>query len=486
MTATRLDTADDQHTIGPFATTAVLPIAGLVAVLHCVAGSLAQGYWFDEVYMLAIGRHHLDWGSADQPPLTPALAAVMDAIAPGSLPVLRVPVVLATAGAVVVAALIARELGGDRRAQLLTAFAQATGVWVALGGHWLTPYMLEPVQWLMMVWLLVRWIRVRDDRLLLVFGVVAGIAALTKFQVLLLCAVLIVAVATVGPRELLRRPSLWAGAAIAALLAAPTLLWQHANGWPQLSMSSVVIGEADALYGGRIGVALQMLLFAGVIGTALMGYGLWRLWREPALRDYRFLGVAFLVLFAVFVASPGRPYYVAGLYAPLAAFGALGLQRRRQAGRRARRWLVWSAGVSSAALAAAVLVLSVTIIRADAGEQIARDTAGAYHALPEEQRARTVVIGQSYIVAAYIDGYSTRFGLPQAYSTNRSYGFFPPPPAEYDTALYVGSDDEEIASYFTESEPIAEIADDMQAYLLTGQRQPWEQIWPQMRSLTVG
>ena len=99
---------------------------------------------------------------------------------------------------------------------------------------------------------------------------------------------------------------------------------------------------------------------------------------------------------------------------------------------------------------------------------------------------RTVVIGQSYIVAAYIDGYSTRFGLPQAYSTNRSYGFFPPPPAEYDTALYVGSDDEEIASYFTESEPIAEIADDMQAYLLTGQRQPWEQIWPQMRSLTVG
>jgi hypothetical protein len=45
---------------------------------------LGSAYWFDEVYMPAIGRHHLDWASADQPPAAPALAALMDAIAPGS------------------------------------------------------------------------------------------------------------------------------------------------------------------------------------------------------------------------------------------------------------------------------------------------------------------------------------------------------------------------------------------------------------------
>ena len=51
--------------------------------------------------MLAIGRSHLDWGSADQPPLAPALAALTDAVAPGSLIALRVPVVLAVAVAAV-------------------------------------------------------------------------------------------------------------------------------------------------------------------------------------------------------------------------------------------------------------------------------------------------------------------------------------------------------------------------------------------------
>jgi len=390
VTASEADTIPGQR-IAPFATGIVLPIAAIAAVMHSVA-SLFGGYWFDEVYMLAIGGHHLDWGSADQPPLAPSLAALSDAVAPGSLIALRMPAVLATACGVVVAGLIARELGCDRRAQGFTAAAQATGVWTTLFGHWLTPYTLEPVQWLLLIWLLIRWIRLRDDRLLLALGVVAGIAALTKFQVLLLCVVLVAAVAVVGPRELLRRRLLWVGAGIAALIATPTLVWQYAHGWPQLRMAPVVAGEAEALYGGRPGIAVQMIVFAGVVGAALVLYGLWRLLRDDELRDYRFVGVAFLLLFVVFVATAGRPYYLAGLYAPLAAAGALGLQRRRETGQK-RRWLIWPAYVLSVALAVGVLILSVSIVRTDVGERIAQRTADAYYALPQAQRERTVVFG---------------------------------------------------------------------------------------------
>ncbi|MDT7791595.1 MAG: hypothetical protein QOD59_1031 [Mycobacterium sp.] len=41
--------------------------------------------------MFAIGRRHLEWGSADQPPLAPAPAGLADGIAPGSLIELRLP-----------------------------------------------------------------------------------------------------------------------------------------------------------------------------------------------------------------------------------------------------------------------------------------------------------------------------------------------------------------------------------------------------------
>jgi len=471
-----------ERSVARFATRPIALLAAAVAVLHCVAGALGENYWFDEVYMLAIGRNHLDWGSADQPPVAPALAAAVDAIASGSHLMLALPAALATGAAVVVAGLIARELGCDRRAQLFTAAAQATAVWTTLAGHWLTPYSLEPLGWLLLIWLLVRWIRLRDDRLLLAAGAVAGVAAMTQLRALLLCAVLVAAVAVVGPREMLRRPMLWVGAVLAAAIAAPTLVWQQLHGWPQLQMAPVVAGEAEALYGGRLGIAWQMLLYAGVLGIVLGGYGLWHLFR--GMREYRFIAVTFVVLYVLFVATAGRPYYLAGLYAPLAAAGALGLQRRREAGRQ-RRWVARLGVASSAALAVGVLVLSVVIIRSDIGEQIARRTADTYRALPAEQRDRVAIVGESYIIAAYVDGYSDRYRLPEAYSLSRSYGYFPPPPEHLDTALYIGRDPAPLAPYFDASRRIADINDDMQAYLLTGRHAPWATIWDRERTLTV-
>jgi 4-amino-4-deoxy-L-arabinose transferase-like glycosyltransferase len=459
-------------------------MALVVAVLHCAAGALGSGYWFDEVYMLAIGRYHLEWGSADQPPAAPALAALMDAVAPGSQLTLALPAALATGCAVLLAGLIARELGCDRCAQVLTAFAQATALWATLAGHWLTPYSLEPAQWLLLIWMLIRWVRMRDDRLLLAVGAVAGIAALTKFQVLVLCLVLLVAVAVVGPRDLLRRPMLWVGALIAAGIASPTVIWQQMHGWPQARMAPVVAGEAQALYGGRAGIAVELILFAGVLGVALCCYGLWRLLHGEELREYRFVAVAFVALYVLFVATAGRPYYLAGMYAPLAAAGALGLQRRREAG-RSRRWPAWTAVAVSTAVALAMLALSVSLTRSDVGEQIARRTADAYHALPSGQQDRTAVVGESYIVAAYLDGYSDRYHLPEAYSLSRSYGYFAPPPPELDTMLYVGRDPGALRPYFDTSREVADISDDMRAYVLTGPRQSWETVWSRERTLTV-
>jgi 4-amino-4-deoxy-L-arabinose transferase-like glycosyltransferase len=462
-----------------FATGVVL-IAGVVALAHLAAAAVTDGYWFDEAYMLAIGRHHLDWGSVDQPPLTPMVALLADTIGRGSSLVLRLPAVLATAAAVVVAALIARELGGDRRAQVLTAGVQATAVFVTLYGHWLTPTTLEPLQWLVLVWLLVRWQRVRDDRLLLVLGVVAGIAAQTKFQVLLLCAVLLLSVAAVGPRALLTRPMLWVGALAGAAITAPTLVWQAVNGWPQLRMGPVVAAESEFLYFGRPGVAVLLILLAGIAGVVLGGYGLARLVRTP---DHRYLGVTTLLLYGFFVATAGRPTYIGGLYGVLAAAGAVGLMHRREAGQVRWRWAAWPAYVLSGLVAVAVLVGSVPVVAPLAGRGIADTATAAHSSLTPAQQARTAIVGQSYIISAYLDVYAD---LPPAYGLNRAYGWFPPPVESQDGALYVGSDPDELAPYFADVRRLADpAAATTGVWLLTGRSQPWETIWERGRGLTV-
>ena len=109
-----------------FARVPVLVIAALTALAHLGFAIAGRGYWLDEVLMLAVGRHHLDWGSADQPPVVPLLAAAADAIAPGSMVALRVPAILATAAAVVVAS------HGRDETPVLTAALRAGVPYVAL------------------------------------------------------------------------------------------------------------------------------------------------------------------------------------------------------------------------------------------------------------------------------------------------------------------------------------------------------------------
>jgi hypothetical protein len=96
-----------------------------------------------------------------------------------------------------------------------------------------------------------------------------------------------------------------------------------------------------------------------------------------------------------------------------------------------------------------------------------------------------VIVAQSNIVAAYIYGYSARLGLPESYSANRSYGYFPAPPASHDTVLYIGGNPDALRPHFAEIRIVGDIGDDMHAYLLTGQRDSWDRLWPRLRTLTV-
>ena len=105
--------------------------------------------------------------------------------------------------------------------------------------------------------------------------------------------------------------------------------------------------------------------------------------------------------------------------------------------------------------------------------------------MPAEQQGHIAIVGESYIVAAYVDGHSDRYRLPEAYSLNRSYGHFAPPSAELDAMLYIGRAPGPLRPYFDTSRQVADVGEDMHAYLLTGQRQSWEFIWPRERSLTV-
>ena len=68
--------------VSGFALGRLVLLGGAVA-LALFVGAAGYGYHRDELYFLVAGDH-LAWGYADQGPLTPFIAHVMDGVAPGS------------------------------------------------------------------------------------------------------------------------------------------------------------------------------------------------------------------------------------------------------------------------------------------------------------------------------------------------------------------------------------------------------------------
>ena len=318
---------------------AVAPVGVVVLLVGVllVAVNGRYGYHRDELYFIACGRHPA-WGYPDQGPVTPLLARFMDDLAPGSPTVLRLPAVASVLGATVLAALIARELGGRGFAQGLTALVVGTGVLTLLGGHLLVTATVDLVVWVAIVYLVVRILAAPPgarDRLWLVVGVVAGIGLLNKaLPGVLLLGLLVGGVLTPAVRTRLRSRWLWAGAAVALALWAPYLVWQARNGWPQLELGRMIAREYGTA-GQRAGFVVIQLVMFGFAGAYLWISGVSRSLRrrDPRLGPRRpswqpVLAWAWLVVVAVLAVAAGQGYYGAGIYPPLIAAGAVGLEAR--------------------------------------------------------------------------------------------------------------------------------------------------------------
>ncbi|MEV0355751.1 glycosyltransferase family 39 protein [Nocardia sp. NPDC050697] len=425
-----------------FATGWVAVIAlGTLALLLLRAGR--YDWYGDELYFLAAG-HRPAASYVDQGPVLPLLAYAMDAVAPGSRTVFRLPAILCAVATVVLTAVCAREFGGDRRAQVFAAVGAAGAPFLIFQSASLSTFALDSLLTGLLLWLLVRWVRSGQDGALAAAVLAAALAYQVKPLVPVLLAAVAAGVLAFGPRALFGRPVLWVAGGFAALSAVPALAWQAAHGWPQLGMGAVIRGEQLAVAGGIVQLPVHVVTLTGPLGTALGLAGLWALVRTPELRDYRFL-VAAAALLAGFVAlAGGRPYYLAGLFPVLFGVGAVAVVHSRALFRLGAAAL----GAISLALTLVLLfALPVPAVREPARTQremsdrlrftgttgwaeLTAATEDAYARLP----AGTAIVTENYWQAA---GLAALTDLPAIYSPNRGYAVFGAPPESAGTVLYV-------------------------------------------------
>ncbi|MET8877210.1 glycosyltransferase family 39 protein [Nocardia sp. NPDC004604] len=486
----------------PFAWLGVGAIAAVAAIM--LFASLGRyGFFGDELYFLSAGRR-LAFGYADQGPVLPAIARLMDLIAPGSLVALRIPAALVTVAAVLISAQIAREFGGSRNAQVLTAVAYATSPFLLVQGTQLATNTIDTALWVLISWLLIRWVRTRRDSLLLWAALATALDIQVKWLIPFFWVAVAIGVAIYGPRELLRRPVLWVGAGLVVLVTVPTLIWQIEHDWPQLRLGAVVAAEQSAI-GGRYTWLPLALAFAGLFGGVLLISGIWALLRWESLRPYRFLAVVPPLLTVAFIATNGRPYYAAGCYAAVMAAGAV---RWTANTARRRRYVTVVLVAVSAAIGAfsmpwqpessidpvdspAEASFKISLYGRFGWPELREATADAYLALPEAQRSDAVIIADSYWQASALDIDRQRYGLPAVYSPNRGFGYFGTPPDSATTVLWVGNAEDEMHTACSELAPVGRVdarlgypdaTRNVTIWRCTP-RQPWSRVWPDMLRL---
>src|SRR5207247_6270073 len=115
--------------------TALIVFFGTIALLVHLLTNGRYGYFRDELYYIACGRHHLALGYVDQPPLSILLLRLSQALLGDSLFAIRLLPALAGAATVALTGIIAREMGGRAWAIALACAASLSALFYLAFGN---------------------------------------------------------------------------------------------------------------------------------------------------------------------------------------------------------------------------------------------------------------------------------------------------------------------------------------------------------------
>ncbi|MGH3358858.1 MAG: glycosyltransferase family 39 protein [Nocardioidaceae bacterium] len=494
--------APEQHFLRPLFTpfargpvlAAMITVAGVLTV-----ASPAYGYHRDELYFRMLP---LDWGYVDQPPLTPLLARMFSAIADETWAI-HIPATMLMCLSILMVALITRELGGDRDAQTLCAWAYGTSLLPLEFARVLLTATVDLVVWPAVILFTMRAVLRNRPQWWLAAGLLTGVSMYNKLLIALLLVGLAAGIALLGPRQLLRSRWVWGAAGIALLVGAPNLLYQATHDWPQLTM-----GQALAEHNASQVRLLTLPILLVMLGLPLVPIwvaGFVELLRRPRWRPVRYVAAAFPVVLVLVFIGGSQFYYPLGLMTALLAAGCVVVGRWAATGPPSRAWTVVAAvavnAVTSIVIALPLVPLEhlgstpIPTVNQIAQDQVGwpayvREVARVRATLPDAQVADAVIIAENYGEAGAIARYGPAHGMDEVYSAQNELYFMDRPPDAANTAIVIGTTSDGSTELFESCNVAGRLDNKLgvenqeQGVPISICRGPiggWDNVWPKMQ-----
>ena len=484
-------------------------IAAARVILHTATNG-QYGFHRDELQTLDDARH-LDWGFVVYPPITPLIGRLELLMFGTSLAGFRVFAAIAVSTVMVLAGLIAKELGGPRHIQLLAASAVGIAPFSLVQGAVFQYVSFDYLWGVSATYFLVRLAKSGDSRWWLAIGAMLGLGMETRYTMGFLALGIVGAVLLTPARRFFLSGWLWAGVGVSLLIFLPNIIWQFRHDLISLDFLKH-LHERDLRQGRYQGFYREQLLACVNVVTALLAVrGLWfYLFREEG-RPYRVLGWTFVVTFALFAIAGARSYYTAPLYPMLVASGSvllgIWLTNARRSVARTVYGVQWGL-ITLSTVFFVLLVIPVAPIgshiwkitskvhdqfREEIGwPELANSVARVYFSLAPEERARTGILTGNYGEGGAVNLLGPQLGLPHAMSLTNSFWYRGYDPRQPQTVILTGFDLDEARKLFETCNVVEkntnpygvvneESRDHPDILLCRNLRMPWPEYWVRFR-----
>jgi hypothetical protein len=330
----------------------------------------------------------------------------------------------------------------------------------------------------LMFYYLIRLLNTGNAKLWIVIGVLFGLGLQNKLTFLFLGFGLAVGLILTKNRNYLKSKEIWIGAAIAALIFLPNIIWQIANDYPTLEF----MHNASAYKNKPMGIiefTIKSLFELNPGYTLFLFTGIYFLFFNKEGKAYNIAGWIFISVFLVFVFNNGKPYYMGVLFPVIIAAGVIGadylIQRYMRPFMRAILVIIMIP-FFFAVTPFAVPVLDVESFirlekmmgmkpenaeRSEVGwlpqfyadrfgwEEMVRKVAEVYNKLPENEKKVALIFGQNYGEAGAVNYYRVKYNLPQAISSHNNFWIWGcPEDFRGDVLVVIGSNYEDNSEYF--------------------------------------
>jgi 4-amino-4-deoxy-L-arabinose transferase-like glycosyltransferase len=495
-------------------------LSGALFLLEIVPNLFGgYGYFIDELYYIACSDR-LALGYVDHPPFAPFLLRLNRAFLGDSIPSIRFLPALSGAASVYLTGLMARRMGAGLFGQGLAALSLVVAPVPLIFFGFFSMNAFEILIWVAGCFVLVELARTGNERLWLMFGLIAGVGLQNKHTFVLLGVGLAVGLLLTPERRYLASKWLWLGAALALVLFLPNIWWQIQNGWPSLEFYR----NAD-IYKNvptpPLTVLLNQILFMSPATLPIWLAGLVFCLGSRAGRSYRFIGWIFVTLMLLMlIGQKSRPDRIAGIYPVLFAAGATWWDSVvRRAGLRWTRWalpaLLILFGLLFAPLSLPLLppeqlarysAAAGIVPKLERGsgkiselpqwfadrfgwEELVAMVANVADELSPDERGRALILVPSYGHAGAIELFGPRYDLPPVASAQNNYYLWGPGEGPADVIISIGFGPDPMSEFFEDVRQVSiyrceycmSWRDNTPIYVAREPKAPFREAWPRFK-----